>query len=181
MLKTPKNFLPVNLKALIETLDQENLLSFFTENFEIPTFNNKNPAYFLNSLDIKIITSNNILNEINKKFSFIRNENIKEYFLNMYCIAYSNLDKHFELDGEIIPRNETIFGINEEEIGNEFIFMLDRMVGREFIRTTEASIDISTLTMNEEDTYNFLEKDECFKSPTNYNCPSKKSKYFDYE
>ncbi len=95
ILEVSKTLDIANLQLMIRDFDKNDLLKFYTEDNlnSLPNTDKvkfRDLTYFLNSLDIKVPKSKCNLKLINKKLSFIDNEKIKEYFIDMSCVAYSD-------------------------------------------------------------------------------------------
>ncbi len=95
ILKITKEFNYETPEEFIRDFDQEELLKFYTEEYE----NNfltagqvcyKDSDYFLNSLSMEYSVAIEFLHDIKiGDLFFIKNENIRRYFFNMWVIAYS--------------------------------------------------------------------------------------------
>ncbi len=119
VLKMSRKFVSSKLNEIIDNLDQECILKFFTKNFT----ENRSPLYFLNNLDIKIPITDDELARIKTRLFFITNENIKKYCIKMCLIAYA--------DNDIQSKNFIGYFLNKrkaEIIGEEVLIKRQREI-----------------------------------------------------
>ncbi len=133
ILKVEKKYDLKNLDAAINDFDQEELLDFFTKNSENDSTKKKDescrdPAYFLNTLEPEYSFSDDIFTKFKKSLNFIKNKNIKEYFLNMTCIAYS---------GDFEKFKSCVLSSNQKRKCETF----DLQPREKFIRASELNFD----------------------------------------
>ncbi len=91
LLETSESFSLDRLVNMVKNFDEEKLLEFFIEECDLEKDGEeiKDPAYFLNSLDMEHSIPSNILTDIESKLFFIENKCIKKYFIEMLLVSCS--------------------------------------------------------------------------------------------
>ncbi len=115
ILKATNNFKSKNMEYMVENLDTDGILNFFTGNFEDGKKKCKEPLYFLNTLDLDISIPDNILAEITINLLFITNKKIRKYFITMLWIAYSKNIEHLDQIFEHFSTKKCLKTIDELE------------------------------------------------------------------
>ncbi len=128
ILETSSSYSSYNLPDIIKSFDEEGLLEFFTKKCDLEKNGEeiKDPAYFLNSLDMEYFIPDSILTNIESKLLFIENQSIKKYFIEMLWISYSGNFQQLMQKIEHMSNKRKSINANEEPSKKHFkLFKFD--------------------------------------------------------